>query len=156
MASLVSSGQIDIHPSDRLPPAGEAGSDWYLGRMGLEQRIHFADEATPTWEAIRTQLSRVGETPALRLIDGLPAFPDETPEPGWKELRIATTAGMVSIRRQPGMLACVVWGNADPALAAAWARVVWACAVAGGGTIDSHGQPLTPDQFATSVGLTPK
>ena len=28
------------------------------------------------------------------MIDGLPAFPDEVPEPGWKELRIGFASGM--------------------------------------------------------------
>ena len=90
------------------------------------------------------------------MIDGLPAFPNEIPDPCWKELRVATAAGMVTIRREPGTLACVVWGNADPALTAAWRRVVWACAAAGEGTIETAEGPLSPGQFASSVGLSPK
>jgi hypothetical protein len=87
------------------------------------------------------------------MIDGIPAIPDETPDPDWKELRVGTAAGMVSIRRVPGALTCVVWGNADAALTAAWDRVVWACADAGAGHINTPSGPLSADDFAASVGI---
>jgi hypothetical protein len=115
--------------------------------MGLERHIHFPGDITPTWEAIHGALPRVGESPVLRMIDGLPAFPDEIPDTGWKELRIATSAGMVTIRRRPGMLSCVVWGNADPALDVAWSKVVWACAEAGNGMIETPAGSISADQF---------
>jgi hypothetical protein len=124
--------------------------------MGLDRTIRFASEETPTWNVIRAQLARVAEPASLRMIDGLPAFPDEAPELGWKELRIGTSAGMVTIRRGPGQLSCVVWGNADSALTAAWMKVIWACASAGDGLIDAPGGSVTPDQFAQSARLSPE
>jgi len=74
----------------------------------------------PTWEAIRSELTRLGFEPTIRMIDGLPAFPDEMPGDEWRELRLGFPAGMVTLRRGAGNLSCVVWGNADPALMAAW------------------------------------
>ena len=123
--------------------------------MGLDRTIRFPSAETPSWEAIRTHLARVGESAPLRMIDGLPAFPDETPEPTWKELRVGTAGGMVTVRRGPGVLTCVVWGNADAALDSAWAKVVWACAAAGGGRIETPAGPAGPDEFARSAGITP-
>jgi hypothetical protein len=121
--------------------------------MGLERNVRFPGEATPTWEAIQSQLSRVGESAPLRMIDGMPTFPDETPDANWQELRIATSAGMVTIRRRPGILSCVVWGNPDPALDTAWNKVIWACAAAGHGTIETPAGQLSPDEFGLGAGL---
>src|SRR5436305_399952 len=123
--------------------------------MGLDRTIRFPSAETPSWEAIRTHLARVGESAPLRMIDGLPAFPDETPEPTWKELRVGTAGGMVTVRRGPGVLTCVVWGNADAALDAAWAKVVWACAAAGGARTETPAGPARPAAVAPAPGTTP-
>lgn len=123
--------------------------------MGLDRTIRFTSAEAPSWEAIRTQLARVGEAAPLRMIDGLPAFPDEVPEPGWKEVRVGTTAGMISIRRGPAALSCVVWGNADSALKAAWDRVCWACAAATDGTVETTDGSVSADEFARLTALSP-
>jgi hypothetical protein len=123
--------------------------------MGLDRTIRFPTGDTPSWDAIRDQIRRVGEDPPLRMIDGLPAFPDEIPEPGWRELRIGTSAGMITLRRAAGSLTCVVWGNADAALTAAWDRLCWACAAAGGGTVETPSGFVSAAEFAASVGVSP-
>ena len=122
--------------------------------MGLDRTIRFPIDETPTWEAICSTLARIGETAPLRMIDGIPTFPDESPDPDWKELRLGGASGMVTIRRGGGKLICVIWGNADSALQAIWAKVIWACAVAGEGIIDSPDGPISPEQFAQINGLT--
>ena len=76
--------------------------------MGLDRTIRFPNVQAPAWAAIREQLARVGESGVLRMIDGLPAFPDEEPPPEWRELRVGTEAGMVTIRRATGVITCVV------------------------------------------------
>ena len=98
--------------------------------MGAERTISFTG-SVPSWQAIGSQLRRLGIEPVLRMIDGLPAFPDEQPEDSWKELRAGFAPGMVTIRRGVASLACVVWGNADDSLRAAWNALSWACAAAG-------------------------
>jgi hypothetical protein len=90
------------------------------------------------------------------MIDGSPAFPDETPPADWKELRIGTAAGMVTVRRGDGVLNCVVWGNADSVLNLAWAKVIWACAAAGAGFVELAEGALLADQFASKVGISPE
>lgn len=124
--------------------------------MGLDRTVRFASAETPAWEAVRSQLLRVGEAGQLRMIDNLPAFPDEDPPADWKELRVGTTGGMVTIRRGSGSLTCVVWGNADAALSAAFAKAIWACAAAGAGVVDMPSRALTAAEFAASEGVLPE
>lgn len=123
--------------------------------MGLDRTINFPNHQTPSWDAIRAALRRVGEDASLRMIDGLPAFPDETPEDGWRELRVGMAAGMVTLRCGPDVLTCVVWGNAEGPLRTAWDKLCWACAAAGGGVIDTPSGPLSADEFTRSAGLSP-
>jgi len=124
--------------------------------VGMDRTIRFSSEAVPGWPAIKAQLARVGETGELRMIDGMPAFPDEEPPADWRELRVGTRAGMVSVRRGPDTLTCVVWGNADDALSAAWARAVWACAAAAGGVIETASGNVSAEQFARESDIAPE
>jgi hypothetical protein len=71
----------------------------------------------------------------MRMIDGQLAFPDEAPPEGWRELRVGTPGGMVTIRRETGQMVLVVWGNADAGLRQAWNALAWAMAEAGGGQV---------------------
>jgi hypothetical protein len=123
--------------------------------MGMDRTIRFPTAPIPAWDAIRANLVRVGEGAQLRMIDGLPAFPDEVPEPGWRELRVGLAAGMATVRSGPGVLTCVVWGNADPELRSGWDKLCWACAAAGGGVVEVPSGPLPATEFARSVGLPP-
>lgn len=123
--------------------------------MGLDRTIRFPGGETPTWDVIHTHLARVGVTAPLRMIDGMPAFPDETPPPDWRELRVGSAAGMMTVRRGAGVLTCVIWGNADEALIATWSRLIWACAVGGSGVIEGPSGSLSAAEFAHSVGITP-
>ena len=116
--------------------------------MGLDTTIRFASSEIPSWDAIRTLLAQLGEVVQLRMIDGLPAFPDEVPEPSWKELRLGLSAGMVTIRRGVNVLTCVIWGTNDPALQVSWNKVILACAIAGLGLVETPEGPLSPQQFA--------
>ena len=118
--------------------------------MGLDRTIRFPTRETPGWGAIQSELARAGISPVLRTIDGLPAFPDEIPEPGWKELRLGVPAGMVTIRCGPGLFTCAIWGNADEQLQLAWSKVIWACASAGSGTIEMPTGMLSPNEFAAA------
>jgi hypothetical protein len=90
--------------------------------MGVERTVSLPS-GEPTWAAVAGELARTGPPPVVRMIDGLPAFPDETPADGWREVRVSLSGGMVTVRRQPGAWTCVVWGIDDPALLAARDRV---------------------------------
>lgn len=102
--------------------------------MGMERIIAFTQTA-PSWEAITREAATAGLPVSLRMIDGLPAFPDEIPEPGWNELRVSTASGMITLRQQPGKLSVVVWGNADDKMRQEWEMLAQACACAVNGTL---------------------
>ena len=123
--------------------------------MGLDRTVRFRAGAPPAWDAIRVQLARVGEPATIRMIDGLPAFPDEIPDDNWKELRVAAGGAMVTLRRAGNALTCVVWGNADPGLLAAWDRFVWACAAAGSGAVATDAGEVSADEFAQLSNIRP-
>ena len=125
--------------------------------MGLDRTIRFPTAETPAWEAIQntTRTSRrVGPTAHDRR--NARVSRTKLPDAGWKELRVGTAAGMITIRRRPGMLSCVVWGNPDAALNAAWTKVIWACAEAGNGSIEMPAGLLSAEDFAQSVNLLPR
>ena len=122
--------------------------------MGLDCTVRFPTGVVPAWDVIKGQLARVGELAPLRMIDGQPAFPDESPEEGWRELRVGFSAGMVTLRRGPDSLSCVVWSNADATLLAARDKVAWACAAAGGGTVISPEGEASAEEFARLRGLS--
>ena len=84
--------------------------------MGMEVTI--SGGAGATWPTIRERLLAVGLPFSIRMIDNLPAFPDEVPEDGWREVRLSLASGMVTLRKAGADLNCIVWGNADAALLA--------------------------------------
>lgn len=104
--------------------------------MGAERVIHFRAGKLPGWPEIAAKLMASGESPVLRMIDGLPAFPDEVPDPTWKELRVGLAGGMVTLRREAETIRCIVWGSDDPALQAVLQVAAHAVASAGGGVLD--------------------
>lgn len=80
--------------------------------MGMTTSINLPTP-TPTWSIIRERLIAHGHTPQMRLIDGMPAFPDEDPPEAWREIRISFGGEMISIRNQGNTWDLVTWGNAD-------------------------------------------
>jgi hypothetical protein len=104
--------------------------------VGAERVVHFRAGTSPGWPEIAAKLVTSGESPILRMIDGLPALPDEVPDLTWKELRVGLTGGMVTLRRDADTIRCVIWSNDDPALRAALDTSVRAVASAGDGTLD--------------------
>jgi hypothetical protein len=102
--------------------------------MGLEQAVKLPGEP-PAWASMRALFERQKYPVQVRMIDGELALPDEEPPAAWRELRLGTPAGMVTVRREPGRIALVIWGNADAKLVAARNALAWAFASAAGGTI---------------------
>jgi hypothetical protein len=108
--------------------------------MGMERIINLAS-APADWAAIQREAAAAGLGVTVRMIDGLPAFPDEVPEPGWREVRISTASGMMTVSQRPGRMAIVVWGNAEGKLREEWDSFAQACAKAVGGTFDAAPGP---------------
>jgi len=111
--------------------------------MGAQRTIRYPSGQSPDWPEVAAKLTEIGRPAILRMIDGLPAFPDEVPEPDWQELRVGLPGGMVTLRRTPDGFAVVTWGDRDPALSDSWDDLCWAAAATGDGLIDDR----TADQF---------
>ena len=121
--------------------------------MGMEQTVTFAPGRAPTWEALRELLAARGFPVQLRMIDGELAFPDEVPPAEWRELRLGTPQGMITLRRQPDRITTVTWGNAEPALRQAWNAITWACAEVASGQVLSDTGPVSAEDYRRSADL---
>jgi hypothetical protein len=121
--------------------------------MGLDQAVTFAPGKVPAYSAVSELLARRGFPVQMRMIDGNLAFPDEMPEEPWRELRLATPQGMVTVRRDSERIVCVTWGNADAALLQAWNAVTWAFAVLGEGEITGAQGTMSAGAFRTTADL---
>src|SRR5262245_3269406 len=102
--------------------------------MGMECVVTFRAEE-PTWTAIRTRVEAGGSTIQMRMIDGMPALPDEEPLDDWREIRVSLGGGMLTLRREPGRMRVVIWGNADETLKRDQQTLAQACAEVGGGFV---------------------
>src|SRR5262245_24543026 len=121
--------------------------------MGMDQRVKFPGTAVPPWADVHGLLAERGFPVQVRMIDGELAFPDETPPETWRELRIGTPQGMVTVRREPEELVFVTWGNADAAMLQAWNALTWAFAEAGGGQVLSPQGPESAADFGRRADL---
>jgi len=102
--------------------------------VGL-QRVVKLSHGEPSFVAVAEKWAESGEPLTVRMIDGLPAFPDEMPPDGWKEVRVSVPSGMITLRREAGQWACVVWGSADNALLTARDQLCDTIASVGRGTV---------------------
>lgn len=120
--------------------------------MGMDQSVTF-DSAPPSWDAVSELLARRGYPVQVRMIDGELAFPDERPPESWRELRLGTPGGMVTVRREGSALVFVTWGNAGPELLQAWNALAWAFAAAGGGRVVTAAGTVGADDFFRAAEL---
>lgn len=115
--------------------------------MGMQHTVEFESGAVPGWDAIRAYCLERGVPLPTRMIDGALAFPDEVPPAEWRELRISTPAGMITVRRAGSALVFVTWGNADAGLLAAWNALTLAAAETGSGKILTDAGRFDPAAF---------
>lgn len=118
--------------------------------MGMEQTVTFASGAVPAWPDVRDLVAQKGLAVQVRMIDGELAFPDELPPETWRELRVGTTQGMVTLRQEADRIDFVIWGNADAGLRHLWNTLTWAYAAAGDGRILLPNGPRTAEEFLQS------
>ena len=103
--------------------------------MGLDCHIRFAPDRAPAWPALAERLASSGLGVQLRMIDGALSFPDETPPEDWRELRIGTQQGMITLRRESDGMCLVIWGNADAGLLASRDAIAGAIVELTNGTV---------------------
>lgn len=121
--------------------------------MGVEQTVTFKAGAMPDWPAVRALLEKKHYPVQVRMIDGELAFPDEEPPATWRELRLGTPAGMITLRRDAERISFVVWGNADAGLLQARNALLWAFAEVGQGWIETLDGVLKASDFARVADL---
>jgi hypothetical protein len=119
--------------------------------MGLDRKVTFAADKTPTWPALAAMLASKQVKVQIRMIDGELAFPDEEPAETWKELRVGIGGGMVTLRREQDGVTLVVWGNADANLQLGWNALTWAIAHLSDGAIQTESSAQSADQFGKSM-----
>jgi hypothetical protein len=121
----------------------------------MEQQVAFPEDKPPTWKAVSTLLSQCSFPVQIRMINGELAFPGEEPTEPWREVRVSTMQGMVTVRREAGHIILVTWGNADKALVQAWNALTWAFAEAGDGCILTPSGSTRPSPFRETADLPP-
>jgi hypothetical protein len=121
--------------------------------MGVEQSVTFAGGSVPAWPAVRVLLEARAYPVQMRMIDGQLAFPDEEPPEAWRELRLGTPGGMITLRRDGSRVAAVVWGNADRATLQGRDLLLWAFAAAGDGRVVTETGELSADDFRARADL---
>jgi hypothetical protein len=65
------------------------------------------------------RLAAAGLPSTVAMVDQVLQGPGATPPETWREVRLRTPDGMVTVRRTPAGVAVVVFGNADASLQAA-------------------------------------
>ena len=123
--------------------------------MGVDRRVTFDEGRAPRWSSIAALLGQRRFPVQLAMIDGQLSLPDEMPPDTWRELRVHTPAGMITLHRQQGAIAVVTWGNAAGPLLQAWNALTWAVAEASAGRVVSDSQSQSAAEFLAQAELPP-
>ena len=121
--------------------------------MGMDQKVIFPTEITPSWEQLSQLLAARDFPIQMRMIDGELAFPDESPPDAWRELRVAASAGMITLRREPDGITLVIWGNADDKMRQAWNALTWGLAKLTNGTVRTSTGDRSLEDFEKAAEL---
>src|SRR5580704_5044387 len=115
--------------------------------MGMDQQVEFGTEGCPAWAGVATLLAKSNFPVQIRMIDGELAFPDEAPPNAWRELRLGTPAGMITVCRGAQGVQLITWGNADAAMRQAWNALTWAFAQCSKGHVVTADGTLSADAY---------
>ncbi|MSP60413.1 MAG: hypothetical protein EXR72_08735 [Myxococcales bacterium] len=88
--------------------------------MGLP--LHVDRDRVPL-ELLLAALATAGMACAVMMVDGGLRAPGAAPPEEWRDVRLRTPAGTVTLTRDRGGVTVMVFGNADAALQAAQRRI---------------------------------
>ena len=103
--------------------------------MGMDRKVTLPPNTVPAWDRLAAYFAARQFAVRMTMIDGELSFPDETPPETWRELRLGTPNGMVTLRREDDGVRVVIWGNATGPMLEDWNAVTMAVAEAFGGLI---------------------
>jgi hypothetical protein len=113
----------------------------------MDHTVALGGKPIPAWPQLHGFLQQRGLALQMRMIDGQLAFPDQEPPDGWRELRVGSAPGMVTLRRTGDDVVCTIWGNADLLLRQLWNALAWALAELGGGQVVTAEGTFDPTAF---------
>jgi hypothetical protein len=90
--------------------------------MGMTIEVPRAPE-TLSIKSLLGALTASGLPTTVMMIDGQLVMPGTEPAPTWRDIRLRTPAGTVTLARREGAIAVVVFGNADAAAQQAQQRI---------------------------------
>jgi hypothetical protein len=122
--------------------------------MGMDRKVTIPD-AFPIWGRLADFLAARQFPVKTMMVDGELSLPDEQPPDAWRELRVGTPLGMVTLRREVDGVRLVTWGNADGPLRQAWNALTWALAEVFGGVIHDEAGSMSAAEFARQTDLPP-
>ena len=117
----------------------------------MEHVVRLPGEASLDLPGMMALLAEHGFPVQVRMADGELTMPDEVPPEGWKEVRLGTPSGMLTLVRLGQELLVVTWGNANDPMQRAWNAVAWAVAKAGSGQILRPEGLQNPEEFRASM-----
>src|SRR4051812_17641293 len=90
--------------------------------MGMTIEVPRAPE-TVSIKSLLGALKASGFPTTVMMIDGQLVMPNAEPPPTWRDIRLRTPGGAVTLARRESAIAVVVFGNADAAAQQAQRRV---------------------------------
>lgn len=121
--------------------------------MGMDRKVTFPVGTVAAWATMAEFFAARHFPLKMMMIDGALSFPDEQPPDSWRELRVGTPQGMVTLRREDDGVRLVTWGNAEGPLLQAWNALAWGLAQVFGGVIDDDGRGVSATEFAQGAAL---
>ena len=121
--------------------------------MGMDRKVVLPLDTLPSWARLAEFFTALQFPVKMMMIDGELSFPDDQPPDTWRELRVGTPLGMVTLRREDDGVRVVTWGNAEGPLRQAWDAMTWALAEVFGGAIEDHEGTLSAQEFARKAEL---
>lgn len=94
--------------------------------MGLSKLVPVRE--TPSLATLLAALANGGLPSSILMVDNQLVSPKLPPPSAWRDVRLKTPAGTLSLKREAAGVSITVFGNADEALLAAQAAVAQALA----------------------------
>ena len=90
--------------------------------MGMTIEVTRAPDSVSI-KALLAALSAAGFPTTIMMIDGQLVMPNAEPPPSWRDVRLRTPGGTVTLARRDSSIGVVIFGNADANMQQAQQRV---------------------------------